>query len=168
MADENCTAKAKMEQVQKALDDYEKQLKLPQNSNLGEDEINSYFNMARNDIEQLSPLSCNEISARLTQYAFYIQKEHNREQSRITWADTETTKYVSDKIDQVGGQYTKYNNKVWMLAKQDEYLTKILAIRDYAQQRVDRLTYLATSINRLSDVFQMTAKTKLALRERTA
>lgn len=159
-------AKSLMEKVQSALDDYESSLGLLHNHIIDETEINSYFNMKRNDIDQLSPLDCNEISIRLNQYAFFIQRNHNVEQSRFDWAETEIGKYASDKIDQIGGQYTKYDNKVWLLAKQDEYLNKLLAIKNYSRQRLDRLQYLSASIKNLADSFFSVSRIKIALREK--
>ena len=80
---------------------------------------------------------------------------------------SEIDKYAADKTDSVGGQYSKYESKLYLLAKQDEYLNKLLAIRNYAKQRVDRLTYLSSSIKNLADTFLSVSKTKIALRERT-
>lgn len=160
-------AKSAMETVQTALDSYERSLGLLHTNNVDEAEINGYFTMARNDIDQLSPLNCNEIAVRLHQFAFHIQRQYNVEQSRLSWSDSEIVKYASDKVDQVGTQYTKYDNRLRLLAQQDEYLSKLLAIKNYAQQRLDRLTYLSSSVKNLADCFLSCAKTKVALRERT-
>ena len=160
------TAKSAMETVQIALDSYERSLGLLHTNNIDEAEINGYLTLGRNDIEQLDPISANCIAVRLHQFAFHIQRQYNVEQSRLSWSDAEIVKYASDKVDQVGSQYTKYENRLRLLAQQDEYLSKLLAIKNYAQQRLDRLCYLASSINNLASTFLSCAKTKVALRER--
>jgi hypothetical protein len=157
--------KLAMEKIQEALDDYERSLGLLSTSNIDSAEINGYFTMTRDQINSLSPLDANEIAVRLIQYCIYIQKEHNKEQSRFNWSVAEITKYVSDKLDQISG-YVKYENKVYLLAKQDEFLAKLTAIRDYAQVRLDRLTYLATSVRNLADCFINCSRTKLGMREK--
>ena len=159
-------AKTAMENVQKALNDYERSIGLLHVNNVDETEINGYFTMARNDVDSLSPLDCNSIALRLNQLAFFIQRNHNAEQSRLSWTETEITKYAADKTEGVGGQYTKYDNKLYILAKQDDYLNKLLAIRSYCKLRVDRLTYLASSIKNLADTFLSCGRTKIALREK--
>lgn len=159
-------SKSAMEQVQAALDVYERTLGLLHNNTVDEAEINNYFCMKRNDIDQLSPLDCQEISIRLTQYSFFIQRNYNAEQSRLSWCEAEINKYVCDKVDQVGSQYTKYDNKIYLLAKTDEYLSKLLTIRNYAKLRVERLSYLGASIKNLADVFSSCSKIKISMREK--
>ena len=159
-------AKSSMEKIQESLDNYERGLGLLSINTIDSAEINNYFSMTRDQINQLNPLDCNEISTRLIQYAFYIQRQHNVEQSRLSWSNCEILKYACDKTDQVGGQYTKFDAKIYLLSKQDEYISRLVAIRDYAQTRIDRLTYLATSIRNLADVFSSCAKTKIGMREK--
>jgi len=159
-------AKTTMKEIQNVLDSYERSLGLLHTSNIDEAEINGYFNMPRNDVEQLDPISANCIAVRLHQFAFYIQRQYNIEQSRLSWSCAEIMKYSCDKTGQVGDQYTKFDAKIYWLSKQDEYLAKLVAIRDYAQQRLDRLTYLSSSIKNLADTFLSCAKTKVTLRER--
>lgn len=159
-------AKSAMEQVQTALDTYERQLGLLHTNNVDETEINGYFTMGRNEIDQLSPLSCNEISIRLHQFAFYIQRQFNAEQSRYDWSIAEINRYSADKLENVGGQYSKYETKIYLLSTQDEYLDKLVKIRNYAQQRLDRLTYLSSSVKNLADCFSNCSRTKIAMREK--
>lgn len=159
-------AKSAMDQVQAALDVYERSLGILHTNNIDEAEINNYFCMKRNEIDALSPLDCTEIAIRLQQFGFHIQKSYNVEQSRLSWCEAEINKYCCDKTDQIGGQYTKYDNKVYLLGKQDEYLAKLLSIRNYAKVRCERLTYLAASIKNLADTFLSCGKTKIAMREK--
>lgn len=158
-------AKSAMDKVQEALDNYERSLALLHTNTVDEAEINSYFTMTRDQIDKLNPLDCSEISTRLQQFGLYIQRQYNLEQSRYSWATAEITKYSSDKLEQISG-YVKYENKLYLIAKTDEYMSKLLAIRDYAQTRLDRLTYLASSIKNLADCFTNCCRTKLAMREK--
>ena len=80
-------AKERLEYVDKALDEYEKSCGLPIIKSPGtEDELNTYLTMNRDEMEKLTPENCAEISARLAQFAFYLQRLHNREKARHIWA----------------------------------------------------------------------------------
>lgn len=159
-------AKSAMDKVQEALDNYERSLALLHTNTVDEAEINGYFTMTRDQINGLSPLDTSEIAIRLNQFAFNIQRNYNIEQSRISWSEAEISNYTSDKLQDVGGQYTKHDTKIHLLAKQDEYLSKLIKIRNYAKERQDRLTYLSSSIKNLADCFTNCSRTKLAMREK--
>jgi hypothetical protein len=159
-------AKSLMEQVQAALDVYERSLGFLHINTVDEAEINNYFTMTRDQIDNLSPLDTNEIAIRLNQFAFFIQKQYNVEQSRLSWCESEINKYSADKLNDVGGQYCKFETKLYLIAKQDEFLNKLLSIRNYAKERLDRLTYLSSSIKNLADTFLSCSKIKITLREK--
>ena len=157
-------AKAAMDKVQEALDSYERSLGLLHTNSVDEAEINGYFTMAKNDIEQMDPISANCISVRLHQFAFYIQRQFNLEQSRYNWSIAEINRYSADKLENIGGQYCKYETKIYLLCSQDEYIDKLVKIRNYAQLRLDRLTYLSSSIKNLADCFSNYSRTKIAMK----
>lgn len=156
-------AKQKMENVQKALDEYEGKIGLPStdNSPCKEGELSSYLEMEKGEISSLTIQQCDEIAMRLAQSIIYVRRLYNKEMSRTTWCENEISAYVCDKLNTVGGQYDKYEIKVRILAKTDNYLDSLLRFRSYAQQRKDRLTDLANDLNGLKFIILEVKKTKM-------
>ena len=46
-----------------------------------------------------------------------------------------------------------WDSQYYQAVKEDGYASKLESIRVYAQQRADRLTYLASSVKNLSDLY---------------
>ena len=157
------TAKERMDRAQAILDEYEQKSGLPNvgESPCTEDELNEYLSMCRNDIEALSPSICDGIIVRLSQSSIYIRRLINKEKSRFTWANNEILRYICDKVDSVGGQYSKYDVKVSLLAKEDNYISSLLYIKNHSQERVDRLFNLSEDLNSLRFAFLEVKKTKI-------
>lgn len=156
------TTKEQVDQWDKVLDEYESSLGLGQYSqlhNFSEDELNNYFAMNRDAIEKLTPEDCAQISYRLAQYSFFLQRTLNREIARHNWAESTTKETIADEINNYKGygfvekslQAIKHNDKAQALAK----------IQKYAKQRMDRLSYLANSVKNLSDIMLSVQRTKV-------
>jgi hypothetical protein len=158
----NKTTKEQVEEWDKVLDEYESSLGLGNYSNLhsfNETELNNYFTMSRDIIEKLNPEDCAQISYRLAQYSFYVQRTLNREIARHNWADETIKETIADEINNYKGygfiekslQAIKHNDKAAALNK----------IKKYAKQRIDRLSYIANSIKNLSDIMLSVQKIKV-------
>lgn len=158
----NKTTKEQVEEWDKILDEYESSIGLGQYNNLhlfNEAELNGYFTMNRDIIEKLTPEDCAQISYRLAQYSFYVQRTLNREIARHNWAEETTKETIADEINNYKGygfvekslQAIKHNDKAFALNK----------IKKYAKQRIDRLSYIANSIKNLSDIILSVQKTKV-------
>lgn len=156
------TTKEQVEQWDKVLDEYESSIGLGQYSlsnNLPEEELNEYFSMNRNVIEKLSPEDCAQISYRLAQYSFFLQRTLNREIARYNWAEEAVKEAIADDINNYKGygflekslQAIKHNDKAHALDK----------IKRYAKQRMDRLSYLANNIKNMSDIMLSVQKIKV-------
>jgi hypothetical protein len=157
----NKTAKEQMETVVKALDDYEKSIGLPEPITPGtEEELQQYFSMNRDELESLSARDCAAISLRLAQFSLYIQRLYNRETSRLNWAKTTLSESIAKEFGNYS-QYTKYDIKVALIAKENEFVRKVQQIINYAQQRMDRLYFLSTNIKYLSEVMQANQRAKM-------
>jgi hypothetical protein len=158
----NKTTKEQVEEWDKVLDEYESSLGLGNYNNLhsfNETELNNYFTMSRDIIEKLNPEDCAQISYRLAQYSFYVQRTLNREIARHNWADETIKETIADEINNYKGygfiekslQAIKHNDKAAALNK----------IKKYAKQRIDRLSYIANSIKNLSDIMLSVQKIKV-------
>lgn len=158
----NKTTKEQVEEWDKVLDEYESSLGLGHYNSLhsfNETELNDYFTMSRDMIEKLNPEDCAQISYRLAQYSFYVQRTLNREIARHNWADETIKETIADEINNYKGygfiekslQAIKHNDKAAALNK----------IKKYAKQRMDRLSYIANSIKNLSDIMLSVQKIKV-------
>jgi len=124
----------------KVLDEYESGLGLPKYVSLvlSEQELNQYLTMDRNVIEKLSPEDCAQISYRLAQFSFHIQRTINREQARLNWAEESIKEVIADEINNFKGY--GYLEKSAQAIKHNEKAQALNKIKKYARQRSDRLS----------------------------
>lgn len=156
----NKSAKDELSYWDEILDEYENSLGLPKYSTtaLPESELNSYLVMDRQQIEKLSPEDCAQISYRLSQFAFHIQRTLNREIARHNWADETTKECIADDINNYKGY--GYIEKAYQAIKHNDKASGLNKIKKYAKQRMDRLSYLSNNIKNLSDIILSIQRTK--------
>lgn len=145
----------------KVLDEYEQSIGLPiyTADTLPEAELNLYLTMDRQQLEKLSPEDCAQISYRLGQFSFHIQRTINRENARYNWADETLKETIADEINNYKGY--GYLEKSMQATKHNDKANSLNKIKKYAKQRSDRLTYIATSIKNLSDILLSIQKIKV-------
>jgi hypothetical protein len=145
----------------KVLDEYESSLGLPAYSSkiLPEEELNQYLTMDRNVIEKLTPEDCAQISYRLAQFSFHIQRTINRELARYNWAEETLKETIADEINNYKGY--GYIEKSTQAIKHNEKGSSLNKIKKYAKQRADRLNYIAASVKNLSDIILSIQKMKV-------
>lgn len=154
------TSKEQVESWDKVLDEYESSIGLStyKNDVLPSDELDLYFTMSRDQIEKLTPEDCAQISYRLGQFSFHIQRTVNREIARMNWAEETIKEVIADEINNYKGY--GFVEKSLQAIKHNEKATSLNKIKKYAKQRSDRLVYLANSINNLSNIMLSIQKTK--------
>lgn len=156
------TAKEDLQHWDSILDEYEKSLSFPSYSTGGavsENEINDYLSMSRDQIEKLSPEDCAQISYRLAQCAFHIQRSINREIARLNWSEETAKETVAEEINNYKGY--GYIEKFYQAVKHNEKAAALQNIKKYAKQRIDRLSYIANNFKNLSDIMLSVQKTKV-------
>jgi hypothetical protein len=156
------TTKEQLEHWDRILDEYETSIGLGKYSevhNFTEGELNNYFTMNRDAVEKLSPEDCAQISYRLAQYAFFIQRTLNREIARHNWAEESIKETIADEINNYKGY--GFLEKSLQAIKHNDKASGLNKIKKYAQQRIDRLSYLANSIKNLSDIMLSVQRTKV-------
>ena len=121
--------------------------------------MNSYLNMTRDEIEKLGPEDCAQISYRLSQFGFYLQRSLNREIARHNWSEESIKEAIADEINNYKGY--GYIEKSLQAIKHNDKASALNNIKKYAKQRMDRLSYLANSIKNLSDILLSIQKTKV-------
>lgn len=156
------TSKDEVKYWDDILDEYENSIGLGKYSDVvgfSEAELNNYFSMNRDALEKLGPEDCAQISYRLAQYAFFLQRTLNREIARCNWADTSIKESIADEINNYKGY--GYIEKSLQAIKHNDKASSLNKIRKYAQQRMDRLSYLANSVKNLSDILLSIQRTKV-------
>jgi hypothetical protein len=155
---EQITAKTQMLQVEKILDEYEKGLGLPEfNESHEDDTVKSYLTMQRSQLEKLTPEDCAEIAIIMDSFAFYLQQALNRETARVGWASSRLKEMMAGRESQYTGSW---DSQFHQAVKGNDFARGLLQIQRYAQQRVDRITYLATSIKSRSGLFMNLQRAK--------
>lgn len=145
----------------KILDEYENSIGIPNYHPqlLPEKELNEYLTMDRTNIEKLTPEDCAQISYRLAQFAFHVQRTINRENARYNWAEETLKETIADEINNYKGY--GYLEKSTQAIKHNDKANALNKVKKYAKQRSDRLTYLSSSIKNLSDIILSIQKTKV-------
>jgi hypothetical protein len=154
------TAKERLGQIDSVLDEYESNLGLASYSGDFHDQsVKHYMGMPRQQMEKLTVEECAEAALLLGGFSFYLQRSYNREIARVNWASSSLKKMMSGKESQYQGSW---DSQYYQAVKQDGYACKLDSIRVYAQQRADRLTYLASSVKNLSDLFVNLQRAKIS------
>lgn len=157
------TAKERMEYVDSILDEYEKSCGLPSCKSPGpEDELNEYLTMDRNQMEKLTPENCAEISFRLVQFGFYLQRLYNREKARTIWAHQQLTEIIAKDVSSYD-KYMKFDIKVATIIKDNSFAYSLQKIITYAEQRTQRLELIALSLKNLSDSISNVRRAKIEM-----
>jgi hypothetical protein len=156
------TSKEEVKYWDDILDEYESSIGLGKYSdlhNFTDSELNDYFTMNRDSVEKLTPEDCAQISYRLAQYAFFLQRTLNREIARHNWAEENIKDTIADEINNYKGY--GFMEKSLQAIKHNDKATSLSKIKKYAQQRIDRLSYLANSVKNLSDIMLSVQRTKV-------
>lgn len=143
------------------LDEYEKGIGVPvySESAFQEIELQEYLTMNRDSIEKLTPEDCAQISMRLAQFAFHVQRTINREQARHNWAEETIKEVIANEINNYKGY--GYIEKSYQAITGNEKASALNKIKKYARQRMDRLGFLANNIKNLSDILLAIQRTKV-------
>jgi hypothetical protein len=155
------TSKEELEYWDKILDEYENSIGLPSSNRSIEssDELNQYLTMTRDMIEKLTPEDCAQISYRLGQMSFHIQRTLNREIARHNWAEDTAKMVVAEELNNYKGY--GYIEKFYQAVKNNDRASSLYKIQKYAKQRMDRLSYLSNSLKNLSDILLAVQRNKV-------
>ena len=132
------------------LDEYESSLGLPKFKEFGgnEERIEQYLSMSRDQLEKLDRQTCAVIAYELVAYSVFIQRALNRQMARVNWAKENIKRIIGPKLGNYKGSW---NQQEYSAIKDDDVANKLQRIKIYAQGRVDRLSFLASSLKNLGD-----------------
>jgi|TARA_R110002020_G_scaffold117205_3_gene267925 hypothetical protein len=153
------TASDQLKKLDSVLDEYERSLGVPKfNDEFHDDSAKRYMALSRAEIEKLTPSECAEAALLLGSLSFHMQRAYNREVARVNWAKQTLRSTVAGREQSYRGSWESQFNQA---VDEDGYARKVMQIQKYAQQRADRLTYLASSIKNISEIFLAVQRTKV-------
>ncbi len=142
-----------VEKWDKILDEYEKGTGLPPFLAPGEEtELQGYLSMNRDHMEKLDEEDCKIIAFRLGQFSFHLQRAQNREIARLNWAKSTIKTNLAHAVTNYKAY--SYEERLYQATKDDDAAKKLNQVAIYAQQRSDRLNFLAKSMQNLSDIMK--------------
>ena len=151
--------KERLDQIDKVLDEYESSLGLVSYAGDFHDQsVKQYMSMPRQQMEKITVDECAEAALLLGGFSFYLQRSYNREIARVNWASSNLKRMMSGREAQYKGSW---DSQYYQAVREDGYACKLESIKTYAQQRADRLTYLASSVKNLSDLFVNLQRAKI-------
>lgn len=122
-----------------------------------EDVIQS-LNMNRKELSNLSHDECLEIAYELYAYSEYLHGLLAKEKIALQWAEDSIWYIISDKMDQYGGKFTKWQEKYFRCVKENPLASQIIKVKNNALARVEVLTAKVESVKRLSDILYSLSK----------
>lgn len=102
------------------------------------------------DVSVLTANECGEMAVVLSAYSMHLQRIYNKEVSVHNWADSKLGQYVDAHSDQYGGNYRHIDERRALVIRNDSYASKLVKIRDWAKQRMNRLYGLSGKFEHLS------------------
>jgi hypothetical protein len=152
MASSDNTPLGRMNKIDEILDEYESSIGLSKfTEKVMDEDAKKYLSMDRTQIEKLSVQECGEAALMLGGLSFHIQRCWNREMSRVNWAESLLKKTIAGEELQYKGSWdSQYSQAI----KNNDYANDLLKLKNYAKQRADRITYLASSAKNMSDLYK--------------
>jgi len=154
------TIKNQLDNVDRLLDEYEKEIHLPILDTPGEEnELQQYLSMNRNVLEKLNPIDCGQIAYRLSQFSFFLQRLYNREKARSIWASNYLNKIIAPQLGSYD-KYMKYDAKVALIVEENSSANALQKVLIHCTQRMERLESLASELKHLSSIIKSIQWTK--------
>lgn len=136
------TVSERLAEIDKVLDGYEEQRGLK--PSIAKQKVSDYLDLSEDQLDKFTASECGNAAYMLSGFALHIQREINKEVSRVTWADTNLSILLADKLSKYHG--VSYEERKNQAIKDNDYAMKLYKIKVYAQQRADRLSYLPSRI----------------------
>jgi hypothetical protein len=150
------TLEQKLNQLDAALDKYEKSKGLPDVVPHGE--AQQYLNINQAQLAKLTPEQCGEAAVMVAQFGFHLQKVYNREIGVINWCEDCIQRTITPELKQYNAPSADERKR--LAIRGNEYASKLQRLKSIAQARVDRLSYLPAKVEWLSRTLLELQQTK--------
>lgn len=123
-------------------------------------EVEKTLNMRQADLRKLTHNECLELSYELYAYSEYLDSILAQQQTVLVWADDSIWYIISDKVDQYGSKYTKWQEKYFRAVKENPLASEIIRVKNMAAARVKILENKISTVKKLSDILFSLSKRK--------
>lgn len=125
-------------------------------------EVDDILSLTKNHLRGMSPEELGENSYILAQYSAYIQKEYNRQVTRVKWARTDLERIVSALFSEykTKDEFVKHEVVVGRIMKDNTVAKKLGSIVKFAEGRMSELQGLSQSVNVMSNTLIELQRTK--------
>ena len=123
-------------------------------------EVEDCMALTYEEILRLTEEDCAAKALILNRFAAYIEKEYNRQQVRIRWAEKNIADMVAKEGNKYGDKFTKYDLKIAMIANENTQAKILTDIVLYAEARMLELTGVAKHITLIAKSLSDMRQTK--------
>jgi len=151
------TLEEQMELAHKLLDEFESihNLSKPTVPN----ETEEILNLTHPQLEKLGAVECAEKAYQLAQYSYYIQRVHNKEAATLKWLKDKLDYFIAAKWSDYDS-YTRYEMRGRLIARDNQVVNRLLKLISYSEQKIERLSFLGTTISKMSDKLENLQRAK--------
>lgn len=145
---EKTVAELGVDKLDDFLDNYEKGVGLPK---MGETDISRYLNLTSEQLNKMTAEECAEGAYLLNQEALYVQREINKYQAHMGWANSRIMRAIAGDIENHGGRYAKDDARRVLAIKGNSAAQDLQKIVDKAERIISRLSYVPNHLTKLAN-----------------
>lgn len=149
---------ATIKQADELLDKFQASLGIKELGYKNADLAERYLQATPDEIRKMSPEDCLEASIILSQYAWYIQRAWNEENTHINWAEAKLKRFAAEE----GAKYKapSAEERRYLAIINNEYGDKLEKLRGASQAKADRINFLANRIDGVAKMYLEAQYTK--------
>ena len=153
------SVETRLQMRQKELDDFETKTGIPCSIPIEvENEAKSLLEISPSALSQMNAEKCGEAAFLLFQFAFYLQKAVNKENSTIQWCEENLKLIVAKTVDQYTGY--GYQERATKAILHNEAALKIDILRVEAGLRKNRICFLEDKVKLMGNALLTIQATK--------
>lgn len=120
--------------------------------------IEQTLNLSQVELQSLSAEDCLAMGYELYAYSEFLQHCLSKEKIILDWADGSIWYIISDKLNQYGDKFTKWQEKYYSAIKENPLASQILKIKNNATCRVTLLDGKSEKIIKMANMLETLSK----------
>lgn len=146
----------KLEEIEGIIQEYENSLV---GSPYQNNEFEKFLKLTRQELEKMTDHECFMAAYNIGQQILYIQRKLNKESARVKWCAATLNALVSNRWNNYS-EMIKYEIKVNMIIKEDDFLESVNKLKNMAEQRIERLNNITINLKYMSDILTEMGRSK--------
>ena len=119
-----------------------------------EDEIKTGLSLSYDNLSTMTAEDCVKYSYKLNQYALFLQRTENRYKNIKRWCENNLSIIIAKERENYGNQYTKYEERKYMIIVGNEYAKALHKIYTQAESYELELFNIVQKVNNQSRSLQ--------------